>query len=544
MTRTSERRRDGIRSIRGCREVPRLLFLLVMRSYVCYHLDIMLSRTITVRALKVNQWLSEWAGVDFDKKSHRREPEKHFYVFSLSARQLRSLSGVNRRDAQNGKKRSDDTGIQRGHEQSRSKGIAEYIKYGYPWSGLTKSQRKDSKFDDLRKPGWLPTAIVINILKKEDVRNGKGVDASDLITIKEIDGSLVEIILPLPKDEKGWKSGQVRPLEVIDGQHRLLAFNEDIDEDYELPVVAYYGLDLSWQAYLFWTINIKPKRINPSLAYDLYPLLRTEDWLDRSEGHKVYREARAQEIVEALWSEPASAWYQRINMLGESGTTSVTQAAWIRALLKTYIKASEGKSVVIGGLYGAPAGYDEMTIPWNRAQQSALLIYLWNSIQTSVKAVKGGWAEKLRATDYKRLVSGDAAFSGPHSLLNNDQGISVVLNISNDFLFRNSDRLKLKEWQLDTEVNVSEALENLVKKQKGITQFIDQIANAIATFDWRSSGAENLTEAERVSKLALRGGSGYREFRRQLLKHLSNNKELADDAGAVFDTHGFDSDAN
>ncbi len=80
--------------------------------------------------------------------------------------------------------------------------------------------------------------------------------------------------------------------------------------------MAFYGLDVSWQAYLFWTINIKPKRINPSLAFDLYPLLRAEDWLDKAEGHYVYRESRSQELTEALWSNPDSPWYDRINMLG------------------------------------------------------------------------------------------------------------------------------------------------------------------------------------------------------------------------------------
>ena len=53
------------------------------------------------------------------------------------------------------------------------------------------------------------------------------------------------------------------PIEVIDGQHRLWAFEKQLDNaDFELPVVAFVGLDISWQAYLFWTINIKPKRID------------------------------------------------------------------------------------------------------------------------------------------------------------------------------------------------------------------------------------------------------------------------------------------
>lgn len=500
----------------------------------------MKKENLTISALKVNQWLKEWSSVQFIKKHHRREPEKGFYIFSLSARQLRFLSGINRRESQSGKKRSSDLGIQRAHEQSRSKNIAEYVKHGYPWSDLSKAQRDDEKYDNLRKPGWLPTAIVVNILTKDDKRNGESVAVKDLVSLKELGNSIFEIKLPVKEGSKKWEPEQRPPLEVIDGQHRLLAFDEDIDEDYELPVVAFYGLDLSWQAYLFWTINIKPKRINPSLAFDLYPLLRTEDWLDRFEGHKVYRESRAQEIVEAMWSEATSAWYQRISMLGESGAASVTQAALIRALLKTYIKTSEGKGVGIGGLYGAPAGKDEMTIPWNRSQQAALLIYLWNAIEKFTQKTKTSWAEKLRATNYKRKIEGDPAFTGPHSLLNNDQGISVVLNVTNDFLFVNADKLNLKKWKLPAETSVTEAIDDLQKKQKEVTKFIDSIAKALVTFDWRSSGAEKLTEDERIKKLSLRGGSGYREFRRQLLKHLSKEKSLASDAKLIYNTLGFE----
>jgi hypothetical protein len=70
------------------------------------------------------------------------------------------------------------------------------------------------------------------------------------------------------------------------------------------------------QAYLFWTINIKPKKINPSLAFDLYPLLREQIWLESGETVHVYRESRAQELTEALWATPMSPWHRRINILG------------------------------------------------------------------------------------------------------------------------------------------------------------------------------------------------------------------------------------
>jgi len=50
---------------------------------------------------------------------------------------------------------------------------------------------------------------------------------------------------------------------VIDGQHRLCAFEEELNGEFEVPVVALQGLDIGWQAYLFSSINISPKRINP-----------------------------------------------------------------------------------------------------------------------------------------------------------------------------------------------------------------------------------------------------------------------------------------
>jgi hypothetical protein len=221
---------------------------------------------------------------------------------------------------------------------------------------------------------------------------------------------------------------------------------------------------------------------------------------------------------------------------------AVTQAAWIRALLKTYIKASEGKGVVIGGLFGAPPGADAMTIPWNRSQQAALLIYLWNAIEKSIKKIKQGWPKKLREVDYKgKKVEGDAALKGPYTLLNNDQGISVVLNVTNDLLFLNSEKLKLKEWRLESDVTVAEALEDLAKGQKKIAEYLDEMADGISTFNWISSGAEDLlTEAERTLKLSFRGGSGYREFRRLLLKHLLGNKRLGTDAKIIYKELGFE----
>ena len=498
-----------------------------------------------IPALKVHQWLKEWnKGITFSEKNNRRKPGEYFYVFSLSAKKLRSLSGIFRRETKAGIPRTTDKHIQRAHDVSRSQNIKEFIKYGYPWSELSETLRK-GKFDDLRKPGWLPTSIVVNILGANDKRDGKTVDSDDLIHLVD-DQKGVSITLPDSFKDSNWKPKSLFPIEVIDGQHRLFAFDEDINqEDYELPVVAFYGLDISWQAYLFWTINIKPKRINPSLAFDLYPLLRTEEWLDRFEGHKIYREARAQELTEALWVEKESTWYNRINMLGSKGSYAVTQAAWIRALLKSYIKSFEGRGVSIGGLFGAPTGKDEVTIPWSRQQQAALLILIWNLLQDNVKKTKKKWAKKLREIPYKKPIDGDPAFVGPYSLYNDDQGISVILQVTNDILFLNADSLNLKQWDLrerygpDINIDVKTTL-NELKNKKKISDFLNLLTEMLVSFDWRSSATPGLSELERKEKLSYRGGSGYREFRRQLLKHLGKTQNpIGQTARDIYERLGF-----
>ena len=102
-----------------------------------------------------------------------------------------------------------------------------------------------------------------------------------------------------------------------------------------------------------------------SLAFDLYPLLRTEQWLEKFEGHAIYRETRSQEIVDKLLSHEQSPWHHRINMLGASGSKGlmVTQSAWVRSLMASFVKSWEGRRVRIGGIYGAKVGEHETVLP-------------------------------------------------------------------------------------------------------------------------------------------------------------------------------------
>ena len=311
-----------------------------------------------------------------------------------------------------GSRGTSDLGIQRRHEPTRSAEIARFVKYGYPWSVLSATKRKHHDFADLRQPGWLPTAILINILTAEDERRDQRVAEGDLVTVSN-GRDIHQIVLPSGLESGDWTYKTIPPIEVIDGQHRLWAFDDStLDGSFDLPVVAFVGLDLSWQAYLFYTINIKPKKINPSLAFDLYPLLRTETWLEKLEGPKVYRETRAQEIVDILWSHSESPWYRRINMLGEPGHRGlmVTQAGWVRSLMASFVKrwggrSSSGRRAAPGGLFGGRMGSNWTALPWTLEQQAAFLIFLGRRFRAAIQEATHGWMSRLRQRWSVREVS-------------------------------------------------------------------------------------------------------------------------------------------
>lgn len=481
-----------------------------------------------VPALVVKQWLPEWDDVEFDKAAFRRKPRNHFLVVSLGASEVRRLTGIQRRSPTGA--RALDLGIQREYEAGRSREIADYVKHGFPWSGLSKTKRNNPKFADLVKPGWLPTAIVANILGADDTRDEQRVHRDDRIDVAIHADGTASINLPDTSHDDWTLAGDLPPLEVIDGQHRLWAFDgqqDDINE-YQLPVVAFYGLDRSWQAYLFYTINIKPKRINSSLAFDLYPLLRTEDWLDRFDD-QVYRTSRAQELTELLWSHPDSPWFQRIDMLGTYRRTLVTQNSWVRSLQATIIKTWEGPGIKIGGLFGAPIGTDKLALPWSRIQQSAFLIYAWSQLALEVQNSDSEWADKLR--DSLDVIA-DPAFEGSATMLNSDMGVRGFLYVINDLCYVNAEGLQLRRWRCPSESKptvaaVRHAIASLDDEPVG--HYIRQVVKQLATYDWRSSKASGLSEEERQSKARFRGGTGYKELRIELLRYLAtHSREMAD----------------
>ena len=491
-----------------------------------------------IPAIKVHQWLPEWDLVKFDDSGTRRAPPRHFYVFSMAANELRALSGIQRRSADSSSIAASDTGIQRRRDAGRTAEIGDFIRFGFPHAVFSPEDRDKSEYADSKMPGWLPTAIVVNIFDPDlsDERKGRSVAEGDHVLIRDSEGQTATIVLPNGFDSLPWGPKELPPIEVIDGQHRLWAF-EDSEElnGYELPVVAFYGLDVTWQAYLFYTINIRPVRINASLAFDLYPLLRTEDWLEHDQGPRVYRETRAQEIVRSLYVHPESPWRNHINMLGEPGPTMVRQAAWIRSLLSTYIRPNAGRRMLIGGLFGAATASNDQNLDWHGAQQVAFIIHLGTLLRDRIRTMKQEWSDAIREDDPSdRQTELDSAFFGRYSLLNTDQGIRGFLSVTNDISVVNLDSFKLREWNAqefgspDDEYAISAAVQSLPSHTK--SNLIDEFMTELATFDWRTSSARGLDDAQRTMKLTFRGSGGYREIRRRLLIHLADRESAVSES--------------
>lgn len=489
-----------------------------------------------VPAMRINQWLSSWNGIEFGEPM-RTEPDHNFYVFSMDIRLLKRLSEVHRRRAN--KRRVEDTSVQRAHDEKRSQEIQRYVEGGFPWSTLSDTDKSSDQYKHLRMPGILPTAFVANVLGPGQKRGQAKIDDSDLIKIINAESNNPYLLIPEAVFDPNWDP-ELKPLEIIDGQHRLMAFDETrpIDGNYEVPVVAYYNLDRTWQAYLFYVINIKPKKINTSLGYDLYPLLRTQDWLENSrDGLAVYRETRAQELVEALWLYEQSPWYNRINMLGTNEGGNISQAAFVRALTSSYLRRTTRKNV--SGLFAdVLPGKNYEEIKWVRAQQAAFLILLWEQIALKAYESTEEWAIALRA-EKKQMVLFDAldkknsilkiddTFLSRNSMLSRDQGVTGISMFSNDFFFVAANYFSdydfnSIEWKgdIDERQIETDSIDTAIKqfRNNDLHLLINGFSTELMKLDWRMPSAQFKDVVKQDLQKKYKGSGGYRELWQDLVK--------------------------
>lgn len=507
--------------------------------------------------MKTSQWISSWELTSDVDSSKEGSPPKEFYVASISLKDLRALAGVSTRQLEERRKANPNAGYQRAHEPDRSKKIARYISYGYPLS--SQNSLDPNTNTQLIHPGWLPTAILVNLIAPDETRRRHGRDLSvkpDMSVSLISEGNHYSLNYPDPSSFNGaeWQDC-LQPIEIIDGQHRLYAVDHlrDVLGEYEVPVVIFNNLSQSLQAYLFWVINVEPKKINPSLAFDLYPELRRQSWLEQGEGLKVYQEHRAQELTEVLWRHSESPWKGRIELHGSRIDGHVSNAAFIRSLMASFVRRWNKDEDKIGGLFGSIQNNNgdkpERVIPWKRTQQAAFLIYIWKKLYEGLTNSKAAWAVSCRKSQHTNVGEVDSkftdpAFVGPYTLLATDQGARAIMKTLNSMFLVRYAELNLEDWESEfpsdviNDDDVSEALRQLSRK-KEINNYLEGIAAALfyKDFDWRTSSApdlENDMEARQLQS-AYRGSSGYSILQQRALDLLSDAtvKDISDAANEV-----------
>ena len=119
---------------------------------------------------------------------------------------------------------------------------------------------------------------------------------------------------------------------VIDGQHRLWAFLPEYSGEFDLALVVtvFIDLDDSSKATIFRSINGNQRKIDPSLVYDLIPMLRDKEAIR-------FEDLRCQELVNFLNESELSPWKDRIGMVGASERI-ISQSSFITALKRLFKK--------------------------------------------------------------------------------------------------------------------------------------------------------------------------------------------------------------
>jgi DGQHR domain-containing protein len=501
-----------------------------------YDLNDLKKQYKATQTFKIKQWLTKWDEVDYDLPM-RKKPEDHFYMFKMDIRLLKRISDVHRRKTT--KARSEENNVQRTLKEDRTIEIKNYVNQGFPLSTASDKDRLDESNSVLKMPGFLPTAILVNIIGPGQRRGNSEIQSKDLIKIEESSEG-TNIIIPEEAFVSSWNP-ELKPIEVIDGQHRLWAFDETetFDGDFEVPVIAYYNLDRAWQAYMFYVINIKPKKINTSLGYDLYPLLRTQEWLENTkDGLKVYRETRAQELVEAIWLYPESPWHRRISMLGED-SSNISQNAFVRALTDSYFKKTKRSP---SGLFSDVVRSKNEELKWVRPQQAAFLILLWDSIAKAlspeiVEVGKFEWIDKIRSETFQlssleKELQLDKTFISKTSNLSRDQGVTGISLFSNDFFYvlANESEIDFNDIEWDSDIDERQiensSIDLAISKfiNHPIFSYIQLFASEISKFDWRTSMAEFDDPIQMELQKKYRGSGGYREIWKDLLKVFLESK--------------------
>ena len=114
---------------------------------------------------------------------------------------------------------------------------------------------------------------------------------------------------------------------VLDGQHRIEGLKKFRGENFDVIVTLFIGADVSDQAYIFATVNLEQRKVNRSLAYDLFEIAKSRS-----------PEKTCHNIAVAFDRDNESPFYKRIKRLGTAtpgrDSETLTQATFVDGLLQ------------------------------------------------------------------------------------------------------------------------------------------------------------------------------------------------------------------
>ena len=220
-----------------------------------------------------------------------KQGEETILLMSLTAGDLKEISYFNTRDVDR------EEGLQRKFDNNRSREIAEFV-----------------STDD----AILSNNIILNLeLKKNDLT------LADVYEDFRFNiGKLKELVAL-----KRTKNDYEKVAFVVDGQHRLRAFEKVKKDDFLLPVSVLIDLSLAEVAELFVQINYNQKPVNKSHVFDLLGI-----------SEKIFpKYYSSHQAVVLLQEDSSSPFYNKVKMLGV-GKGFISQAALITAIEKYKIQ--------------------------------------------------------------------------------------------------------------------------------------------------------------------------------------------------------------
>jgi DGQHR domain-containing protein len=194
---------------------------------------------------------------------------------------------------------------------------------------------------------------------------------------------------------------------IIDGQHRMKAFERVKGLEFQVNVAVFVGADDATKADIFSTVNLAQTKVNKSLVYDLFSLQKTRS-----------SEKTCHEIVVALDEMKESPFFERIKRLGSAtegrfGET-LSQATVVKGILP-YITDDALADRDIGKRFGFwdPSGPEEVRkrifrIFFERQQDEKILANVLNYFS----AIRDKWPNAWKNTGSGNMINRTNGYNG------------------------------------------------------------------------------------------------------------------------------------